>query len=57
MQVSPKLAIRDIEGLLTCALGLSSNVNRSGFVGADQWIQIKEHQVDEFLALARRRQR
>jgi hypothetical protein len=57
MPVGPKLAIRDIEALLIRALGLSSNVKRSGFVGADQWIQIKEHQVDEFLALARRPRR
>lgn len=50
MPVQPKAAIRDIEALLIRSLGLSSNVKQSGFVGAEQWTQVKQHQVKEFLA-------
>lgn len=56
MPVESTFAIRDIEALLIRALGLGSNIQRSGFVGADQWVQIKEHEVDRFLrSLSRNR--
>ncbi len=54
MPVQPKAAIRDIEALLIRSLGLSSNVKQSGFVGAEEWTQVKQHQVTEFLAKVRR---
>ena len=49
MPVDPVSAIRDIEALLIRALGLGSNLQTTGFVGAQGWIQIKKHEVDRFL--------
>lgn len=54
MPVRPRSAIRDIEALLIRALGLPSNAQRTGFVGAEMWSQVKLHETDEPLANARR---
>jgi hypothetical protein len=52
MPVRPRSAIRDIEALLIRALGLPSNMQKTGFVGAEKWSQVKLHEADDLLAKA-----
>lgn len=46
---SPHEAITDIEALLIRAMGLS-NLSQMKFSAAEEWCQIKEHEVSGFLA-------
>jgi hypothetical protein len=45
---SPKQTITDAEALLIRAMGLW-NINQTKFTDAEQWIQVKRHEVDRYM--------
>jgi len=45
---SPDSVITDVEALLIRAMGLS-NINQSSFSTAQEWLQVKEHEVLHYL--------
>ena len=44
----PSTVIRDVEALLIRAMGLS-NISQMKFAEADEWFQVKEHEIDHYL--------
>lgn len=47
--------IGELEALLISALGLENNLAKMKFPGAKPWIQVKEHEVDDYLDRVARR--
>jgi hypothetical protein len=45
----PSAMIRDVEALLIRALGTSNNVAQTRFREADEWVQVKAHEAEDFL--------
>jgi hypothetical protein len=46
---SPDAVITDVEALLIRAMGLSNNINQMRFTAADEWTQIKSHELEHYL--------
>jgi hypothetical protein len=46
---NPKTVITDVEALLIRAMGLS-NINQMNFTSAEKWDQVKEHEVERYMA-------
>jgi len=45
---SPSQGIADMEALLIKALGLASNLNKMSFRQAEQWTQVRLHELDRY---------